>query len=157
MDNLKRMIQLADEVFAAKNDPSQLSVDDGTMERLRALHSGTLSQEEDENGPFAWVLVVPTTQLLMEQFLSKEIGEKELLDRTPLNVRYDALYLCSALVLPEYRGRGAAQQLLIDAVSAVRKDHPIKDLFVWSFTPEGRRLAHRIAKNLSMPLRERRP
>jgi GNAT superfamily N-acetyltransferase len=103
------------------------------------------------------VLVVPTTHLLMEQFLSKEIGEKELLDRTPLNVRYDALYLCSALVLPEYRGRGAAQQLLIDAVSAVRKDHPIKDLFVWSFTPVGRRLAHRIAKNLSMPLRERQP
>jgi GNAT superfamily N-acetyltransferase len=155
MNNLDRMIKLADEVFAVKNDPSQIAVDEEVMERLRSIHPRSLNQKENEDGPVAWVLVFPTTRKLMQQFLQKDIGEKELLDRTPPGARYDALYLCSALVLPEFRRKGLARALVLDSVRAIMRDHPIDTLFVWSFTTEGNRLAGRIAAELSLPLLER--
>jgi GNAT superfamily N-acetyltransferase len=157
MSNLDRMIRLADEVFAAKNDPAQFAVDEEVMDRLRSIHPRSLNQKENEDGPVAWVLVFPTTHELMQQFLRKDIGEKELLDRTPLHARYDALYLCSALVLPEFRRRGLARTLVLDAARAIMQDHPIDTLFVWSFTAEGNQLAGRIAGELSLPLFERGP
>lgn len=156
MNNLYRMIRLADEVFAVKNDPLQIAVDEEVMERLRSIHPRSLNQKGNEDGPVAWVLVFPTTRDLMQQFLRKDISERELLDRTPPGARYDALYLCSALVLPEFRRRGLARALVLDAVRAITQDHPIDSLFVWSFTTEGNRLAGKIAEELSLPIFERR-
>src|SRR5271157_1085844 len=100
--NLERMIQLADEIFAAKNDPDQLQVNPEVMERLHKIHPSTVSEYDDGNGPVAWVLLIPTTLYLMNRFLETEISEKELFNLTPLDTKYEALYLCSALVLEEH-------------------------------------------------------
>ena len=154
-DNLQRMIKLAEEFFETKNDPEQISVTEEIMNRLHELHPGTMSEVKNENGPIAWVLVIPTTHQLMEEFVSGAINEKELLDRTPYGIRYEALYLCSALVLPEERGKGLAKDLIIEAVRSIQKQHPIKTLFYWSFSPEGKRLASSVAKEIGLPLRER--
>src|SRR5436190_1190516 len=104
--NFERMIQLASETFAAHNDPEQLDVDEEIIERLKLLHPDTLSDYIEGDGPVVWILLIPTTVDLMNQFISEKISEKDLLDKTPLNIKYDALYLCSALVLPEFRRRG---------------------------------------------------
>lgn len=154
-ENLSRMIQLADEFFATKNDPAQISVTEVVMERLRKIHPGTLREENDGNGPIAWVMVIPTTEGIMEQFISKKITESELLDVTPLQVRYDAIYLCSALVLPEHRGTGLAKRLVTDAIASIQKDHPIRYLFYWAFSVEGQRLAESAAKHFGLPLRRK--
>jgi GNAT superfamily N-acetyltransferase len=154
-DNLERMIRLADEVFAVRNDPTQIAVDEETMRRLRQVHPSTMSEEVDENGPVAWMLVFPTTRSLMNQFLEKNITERELLEQTPLGTRYDVLYLCSALVLREHRGKGIAKRLVVDAIRSIQRDHPIAALFVWSFSAEGKGLAHAVAEELSLPLFER--
>lgn len=155
VDNLQRMIKLAEEFFETKNDPDQISVSEEIMGRLHELHPSTMSEKKNENGPIAWVLVIPTTHQLMEEFISKAINEKELLDRTPSGIGYDAIYLCSALVLPEERGKGLAKELIIDAVRSIQKKHPIKTLFYWSFSPEGKGLATSVANTLHIPLRER--
>ena len=155
IDNLQRMIKLAEEFFETKNDPDQISVTEEIVKKLHELHPNTMSEKKNENGPIAWVLVIPTTDQLMEEFISKAINEKELLDQTPRGIKYDALYLCSALVLPEERGKGLAKDLLIGAVRSIQKQHPIKTLFYWSFSPEGKGLATSIAKALHTPLRER--
>ncbi|HEY6952721.1 MAG TPA: GNAT family N-acetyltransferase [Bacteroidota bacterium] len=153
--NLERMITLASHFFRAKSDPLQLSVNRATTSRLKRLHPGTMTEVRNKNGPIAWVLVIPTTRELMKRFIAKEIGEKDLLRKTPLNGTYDAVYLCSALVLPEYRGKGLAKRLLMKAVNSVRKGHPIKYLFYWGFSKEGKSLAVSTAKALNLPLRRR--
>lgn len=107
--NFERMLQLADEVFAVKNDPDQLDVNQDVLERLKRIHPATVSEYNDGNGPVAWVLLFPTTLDLMRQFLDSTISEKELFARTPLDIKYEALYLCSALVLEEYRRKGIAK------------------------------------------------
>jgi hypothetical protein len=153
--NFERMIQLAEEVFAVKNDPEQLDVDQEVINRLQKIHPLAVSAYDDGNGPVAWLLLIPTTHDLMERFLIKEISEKELFNLTPIHTRYDALYLCSALVLEEYRRKGIVRRLALAAIENIRKDHPLKSLFVWPFSKEGDLASENLAKLTSLPLFKR--
>ncbi len=169
--NLERMIELAEKTFATRKDPRQISVTEEVMERLRRIHPATLTEQDDGNGPVAWVLVLPTTHDLMVRFIAKQTNEQELLEETlrprkkhrgrqaqgdtPFQGKYDALYLCSALVLPEYRGKGLAKRLICAAIKSIQADHPIKYLFYWAFSVEGKRLAEAVAKEIGLPLLKR--
>lgn len=155
LSNLERLINLADEVFAVKNDPSQLDVDPQVLERLKQIHPATISEYNDGNGPVAWVLIFPTTLELMNRFLTVEITEKELFDLTPLHTSYETIYLCSALVLEEYRRQGITSQLAVLAIEEIRNTHPIKAIFVWAFSPEGDQAAKKIAQLVGLPLLKR--
>jgi GNAT superfamily N-acetyltransferase len=155
ISNLERLIQLADNVFAAKCDPDQLDVDWQVLEKLRKIHPATVSDFDEGMGPVAWVLLIPTTQELMKRFLDKNISEKQLYEMTQIGASYDAIYLCSALVLEEFRRKGIAKQLALKAIEEIRKDHPIKAIFVWSFTNKGDMGAESIAKHTSLPLYKR--
>jgi GNAT superfamily N-acetyltransferase len=149
------MIRLAEDFFNTRDDPDQISVTEETMARLRRIHPATLTEEANERGPIAWMLVIPTTRELMEEFLSGQINERELLELTPPAGPYRTLYLCSALVLPEHRGKGLALSLICRAIDALRRDHPIEALFFWGFSIEGERLAAAAARKTGLPLRKR--
>jgi predicted GNAT family acetyltransferase len=155
LSNFERMIQLAEEVFDSKSDPEQLEVNEEVLEHLCKIHPASVQEFDDGNGPVVWVLLFPTTNELMNRFLKNEISEKQLFELTELDINYDAIYLCSAMVLEEYRRKGIAQQLSNDAIEEIRKSHPITSLFVWPFTKEGCALAEKIsvAKNLSLKLK----
>lgn len=155
-ENLERMIKLAGEFFETKNDPAQISINAKSIARLKRLHPDTMTERRTKKGPIAWILVIPTTHDLMKQFISKQIDEQELLYATPLRTKYDALYLCSALVLPEHRGKGHARQLAIKAINSIRKRHPLKYLFYWAFSIAGKRLAETVAKECALSLYQRK-
>ena len=155
LSNFERLIRLASEVFDVKSDPSQLDVNPEVRERLQKIHPATLSEYNEGNWPVAWLLLIPTTIDIMKRFLSKEISEKELYELTPLNVQYDAIYLCSALVLEEYRRKGITQNLALSAIESIRKGHPLKIAFVWAFSPEGDLAAETIARLAKLPLYKR--
>jgi ribosomal protein S18 acetylase RimI-like enzyme len=154
-DNLKRLIALAEEFFDVKNDPDQISVDEETRAKLLAIHPNTMTEVRNDDGPIVWILTIPTTTGVMEQFLSKEINEQQILEKTVPGDTYEAVYLCSALVLPEHRGKGMAKRTAVQAVREIQKQHPIKELFAWTFSVEGGGLAVSIAKELGLPLRIR--
>ena len=154
-NNLERMIQLADEFFAVRSDPSQISVNGTVMRRLQHIHPACITQKSTRNGPIVWILVIPTTQALMEQFIIKKINERELYKNIPLHVKYDSVYLCSALVLPEYRRKGLAKRLMIRAIKSIQQEHPIRMLYYWGFSMEGKKLAFSVARELSLPLLRR--
>jgi hypothetical protein len=149
------MIKMADEVFAVKDDPDQLNVNQEVIRRLRRLHPSTISEYNDGSGPVAWILLIPTTLGLMKRFLKMEINEKELFEMTFPGDTYEAIYLCSAMVLEEYRRKGIMKKLTLSAIHQIRKDHLIKALFVWSFTQEGERASEKIAELTSLPLFKR--
>lgn len=150
--NFERMIQLAEDVFAIKEDPDQLHVNQHVIERLQRIHPATVSEYDDGNGPVAWILLIPTTVDLMNRFLDNKISEKELFELTPLKASYEALYLCSAMVLEEYRRKGIAKDLILKAVKIIFKDYPLRFLFVWSFTKEGDLAAETISRMVALPL-----
>lgn len=153
--NFERLIKLADEVFAVKSDPSQLNVNTEVLARLKKIHPATISEYHEGNGPVAWVLLIPTTTELMNKFVQEKITEKELYERTPLQATYDAIYLCSALVLEEYRRKGITRNLALKAIRRIRKKHPLKAAFVWAFSEEGDKAAETIARLAELPLFKR--
>lgn len=153
--HFERMIQLANDVFANKSDPDQLDISEEVMERLHDIHPSTMSEYDDGNGPVAWILMIPTTEKLMSLFLEKKITEKELYDLTIPGEKYDSLYLCSAMVLEEFRRKGIAKRLILEAITEIQKDHQITSLFVWTFTVEGERGAEEISRLTGLPLYKR--
>ena len=152
--NFERMIQLAEDSFAARKDPEQLEVNEEVIKRLHQIHPSTLSEHND-NGPVVWILLIPTSNELMQKFLKKEISEKELFYLTPIGISYETIYLCSAMVLPEYRRKGIARRLIVEAIQNICKDHEIKNLFVWPFSKEGEMLSEEIAKLSALKLSKR--
>ena len=112
LSNYERMIQLSDDVFSSRTDPDQLNVNENVMEHLQLIHPDTMSEYDNGNGPVCWILCIPTTLDLMTKFVNQNISEKELYDLTPLNTKYEAIYLCSALLLEEFRGQGIATYML---------------------------------------------
>jgi len=149
------MLALIDEIFATRNDPDQLQVNEKAMKKLNKIHEATLSEYSTEDGPAVWVLLIPTTTAIMNDFLSGKISEQGILDRTPLNAPYETIYLCSATALPEFRGKGITKKLCLDAIAGIRETNKIDSLFVWSFTKEGAELARKIAKECGVPLKEK--
>ena len=154
--NYERLIELADEVFAVRQDPEQLDVDETVIEKLQSIHPATLSDKDFGEGPVLWILLIPTTATLMNRFLNHEINERELYELTAPHQNYEAIYLCSALVLEEYRKKGYAQEVTIQAINEISKQHPIKSLFYWPFTEGGAATAKSIATELGLPLLERK-
>jgi ribosomal protein S18 acetylase RimI-like enzyme len=154
--NFERMIELADEVFNTRQDPNQLDVNEEVIAQLQALNPATLSEYDDGNGPVVWILLIPTTQGLMSRFLEGDITEKELLDLTSADAEFEAIYLCSALVLAEYRRKGIAKRLTLEAIEKIRRTNPIKWLFVWTFSKEGELGADAVAKETGLKLFKRK-
>ncbi len=153
--NFQRMIQLADEVFSTRTDPNQLDVTEEVMEKLEKIHPNSLSSHIDGDGPVVWILLIPTTNAIMQLFLKKEISEKELFNLTQAGQSYEAVYFCSALVLPEFRKKGLAFKTALNALENMMRDHPIKNLYAWSFSEEGADLAKRISIKLVIPVQFR--
>ena len=155
LSNFERMIRLSDEVFSSRTDPNQLNVNENVMENLQRIHPDTISEYDDGNGPICWILCIPTTLDLMTQFIDQKISERELYELTPLNTKYEAIYLCSALLLEEFRGKGIAQKLCVTAIENIKRDHSIKALFYWSFSKQGEKLAEKISGLVGLTLHKR--
>jgi hypothetical protein len=154
--NFNRMLQLIDEVFSTRNDPDQIQVNQKQLKKLQEIHPATLSELANENGPVIWVLMIPTTKTIMNDFLEGNISEKDLLKKTKAGDLFDCIYLCSATTLPEYRGKGETKKLCMNSIRAISKDHPVATLFVWPFTKEGKNLAEAIAKECKLQLLEKK-
>ena len=155
LSNYERLIQLSDEVFSSRTDPDQLNVNEKVMEHLQLIHPDTISEYDDGNGPVCWILCIPTTLNLMTQFINHKISERELYELTPLNTNYEAIYLCSALLLEEYRGKGIAQKLALQAIENIKNDHNVNTLFFWAFSKEGEKLAEKVSDLTGLPLYKR--
>lgn len=152
LPNFQRMFQIIDDVFATRQDPDQLQVDEEVIKKLNEIHPACLSELADENGPVIWALMIPTTEKVMNDFLSGKISERELLDETIVGEKFTCLYLCSVTTLPEYRKKGETKKICLKAIEKIRANFPIATLYVWAFTKEGESLAQQIASETKLSL-----
>ncbi len=141
---LKKSREVAELIFGTKDDPQQIPIGD-SREKLKKLNENCFLYEvDDQDNLISWIVVMPTTEELMQKFLKKEINERELFEKTPIGVEYTALYFCSAITLPEYRGKGYARNLRLEAFS--RFNAKDMQLFSWPVTKDGLKSIHGFEK-----------
>lgn len=149
MDEIYRKMEyIAESLFGTQNDPEQILINEEANRKLRGIHQDTILWREDGNGnPISWIVVVPTSIPIMEKFLKREISEQKLFDIATEEKKFDALYLCSAITIPEYRKRGLAMELMLEAIEkfAPKKEQP---LFSWPYSPEGDSLIRKLEEKL---------
>ena len=153
--NEARMYELIDDVFDTQNDSTQLRFSESDIEKLISLSPHTLQEAANEDGPYAWISVFPTSIDLMNQFVSEQINERQLFDLTNKEDNNEVVYLCSAIVLPEFRNQGLALKLTIQAIEALQLSYPIRVALVWPFSDNGLRLAEKAAEACGLSLRAR--
>jgi hypothetical protein len=153
--NEARMYELIDDVFDTQNDSTQLRFSESDIEKLISLSPHTLQEAANEDGPYAWISVFPTSLDLMNQFVSEQINERQLFDLTNKEDNNEVVYLCSAIVLPEFRNQGLALKLTIQAIEALQLSYPIRVTLVWPFSDSGLRMAEKAAEACGLTLHAR--
>lgn len=152
-DILQKTMTIAELIFGTQNDPSQIPIVPASAEKLDSLASGWFKYRLDENGePISWVVVVPTTREIAERFLQGAISEKEILDQTTPQERYSALYLCAAITLPEYRRKGLALELMLEAVRGIPTASDVL-YFAWPYSTDGKLFGTRLQEALGKEIK----
>lgn len=148
-----KVLKISEEFFGTKSDPDQMPINQVSANKLSSIHSDTVQYKFDEsNNPIAWSVVVPTSIETMNRFLKKEISEKELLDIAAQEKKFEALYLCAVFVLPEYRGKGYAKELILESIKKLSAGKNLP-LYCWIYSKEGEglrnSLSHILCKNIT--------
>lgn len=148
-------MEWAEKIFGIEQDPDQMPINEESVKKLDAIYVEWLNTRSNGNNePISWSVVMPTQKSLAEQFLNNKITEKELLELTKAEERYDSLYIVSAITVPDYRNKGLAFESLI---AAIKKAPITMDalIFAWPITPEGQNLANKISSFLNREIKFR--
>ena len=151
----EQMMFIAEAIYGTHDDPEQMRICDESWRKLQSISSNCLRYEVDSEGkPISWVLALPTTIELMERFLTRQINEQQILDLTPQLPMYDAVYLLSAITVPEHRRRGLSFQLGLETLQLLPIT-PNAKLFAYPVSAEGAALTEKFAAFLNRPIATR--
>ncbi|HXK36492.1 MAG TPA: hypothetical protein VJ553_02830 [Candidatus Paceibacterota bacterium] len=152
---IAKEMEIAERIFGTRQDPDQIPINRKSLRKLMTLSPEAIQHKLDERGePIAWVVVVPTTKELMEEFLQGRLTERQLFDRTEPRNEYDALYFSSAITVPEHRRRGIAIELFQRAVERIPHPSDVA-IFAWPTTDDGRAMAKALAGRFGIEVRLR--
>ena len=118
--NFERLLAITTSFFDTKNDPDQLQVDEQVITRLLELHPATVTELVEGDGPVLWILLIPTSLATMHAFLNGAITEAQLFEQASIGSQFEAVYLCSASILPEYRNKGFIYKLTCEALVRIQ-------------------------------------
>lgn len=113
--------RIAKEFFEIDKDPSQIDADEKTFLYSLEIGGNTLAALEGDK-MIGWSFAFPTNKILMEQFLSNKITERELFWSTKKDPNYDAIYFCAMYVYPEYRSLSLAIKLIRKCINPLLKE-----------------------------------
>ena len=141
--NLDKILDMAEDFFKTESDSKQILIGKESFYKLQRLHPKTVVCKLENGELISWVVILPTQVELMEKFLNDEINERELLDMTEVQEKYEALYLCAAFTVHKYRRKGYALQMFKEAIDAISKTENVK-LFTWLFSEEGGKIIEKL-------------
>lgn len=145
--NLLKTMQIAERFFGTQKDPEQMPINLASYDKIQKLSPYSLICELKNDEPVSWVVTVPTSKVIMNKFISKEINEKQLLEISNPQDKYDAIYLSAAFTLPDHRRQHLATKLFLEAISKIPHTDDV-DYFGWIYSKEGRKLGKTLEKKL---------
>ena len=151
-NNIDKSMEISEKFFQTEFDPDQIPVNNDSERKLLSIHKHTIIFKNEKGGDLvAWVVIIPTSISTMNKFLNKKITEKELLEMAVKEKNFDALYLCSIFVIPEYRRKGYAKKLIIEAIEKLQSNRNAP-LYCWVYSEEGEKLISNLSETLNRPI-----
>ncbi len=151
---------LAEAYFTTHQDPDQIPVNEENRRWIYEHIPECLNIIRDDEKIVGFSFILPTSYQIMEAFLSKKINEAKMFEEVKSswsNTFIDAIYLCSAVVVPAYQRKGLASRAMTASIRQFTEKTGIKpSLFYWKFSVAGERLALHVAQNLKLELRHRK-
>lgn len=145
LENLIRMEKVAIEVFGVP-DRDMVAPSPENDLKLIDIDKNTFVCFKENDEPIAWSLVMPTSRINSDKFLSEKINEKAIFEDSTKNHSFESLYLFVAIVIPEHRRRGLATELMSYQIKYFKEKYNIKDFYAWTFSKEGEILIKAIEK-----------
>ncbi len=142
-----KILKISDKFFDSIEDPEQMPATKESRQKLQRLHPDSRWCRLHNGEPVSWIVIMPTTKVLMRQFLDGAINERQLLNLSEPQKMYDALYLAVAFTVPEERGHGYSKDLFRRAFQRIPHTEDAA-LFCWPVSDEGSGLAESLAKEL---------
>jgi ribosomal protein S18 acetylase RimI-like enzyme len=147
--------ELVVETFGIDVDPEQLPPTPEVWQKLLEMNKNSIVVKRTDDGELIGsVCVVPTNEELMQKFIDAEITEKQLFEMTPLQKNYETIYVCAAIIKPEYRKQGWATKMLTESIVGVENGKEAQ-LFCWTVSPEGEKLVSALERKLDRKIIDR--
>lgn len=152
--------KLLERFFQTENDPSQAPITKAEARWVIQNIPDCVSIIRDEKKVIGITFFFPVNASLMKQFLQRRISEHVLWETAKMRIKEkgnNCLYTASAFILPEYRGKGLVRESFRRSIEGYSRSHGIAPrLFFEGYTPEGRQLALQVAKDMGLPIKEKR-
>ncbi len=149
-----KMRRIAEQFYGTAHNPDQIPITEESQKKLHQLHPKTVLFKLIDNEPVSWIVVMPTTLILAEQFVSGKITERELFEETKPSDMYEALYFCSVFTVREHQRKGYGTALLREALKSIPLV-PDPYLFCWVYSKEGEAMYQALTKKFGTTVRVR--
>ncbi len=151
--------RLAENFFHTKEDKEQLPGSEITYEFITQKFPYSVNIIKDDSNVIGHTFALPCDKANRDAFLQGKINERELFYRIKDSIKskdYTSLYLASAQIRTKYQRKGITSRGFAIHIKEYQKAiKPNLDLFYWSMTPEGQKLAQKVAELAGLPINER--
>jgi ribosomal protein S18 acetylase RimI-like enzyme len=127
-------------IFGTDNDPTQSPPTVEYSEKIIRIDKENVVCMKDADTLMGWSVVLPTSIQLKNLFLSRQITERELVDRATSSPQFEALYLFAVTVKPEYRRKGIGSALFARQIEYYSTSKGITSYYAYAFSLEGKKL-----------------
>lgn len=150
---------MVEEFFGMSHDPAQIPATDENIKWMNKNIPECINVIKFGDRLIGQIFIIPCNQEIMNEFLADKINENELFERVKKEVTYDnfdSIYLCSATIYPEFRGKGLAVEACVKSINKICATRNLKPtLFFDGWSREGKNLAHKVAELLGLQIREK--
>ena len=150
--------KMLEEYFKSENDVEQAPISKENIIWVHKNMPNCANVIKYDNKIIGSTFVVPCNRKLMEKFLSGKINENQLFEmiKKELNLsNFDSIYLASAFIKQEFRGRGLAVKGFVKSIKKLIGNKKVKPtLFYWGYSVEGKKLARKVAEITGLELKE---
>lgn len=150
-------VKLHVEEFEVESDFEQIQEEDVPYEKLIKNDCEEECILKDHDVVIGSTFVILTSIDIMNLFLQGKITERELLFESRKIKSYNSIYLCSSIIIQEYRRFGLifeAGKILLKKIIEKNNFNPV--IFGWTFSEAGSNLLKKTAKHFNLEYFEKK-
>lgn len=152
--------RLTEEFFGMQNDSDQIPATKENRDCVFKNTNNYLNIIKNDGEIIGYFFILPCTNVLMNQFVNKEINEARLFEEIK-KVKWkgcpESIYFCSVIIKSEFRRKGLASLAAEKTINKITKNGKYKpNLFYWAYSKAGEKMGAKLASIHNLKLFKRK-